>query len=126
MSLYRELDNIEKEENLALFAGKLEDRFGPVPKATAELFNALRLRWKARKVGFEKILLKNNRFVGYFVHNQESLYYQSEAFSSVLNYVKDNPSRCRMKESNERLSITFPNVKTVGEAIKILDEVGVS
>jgi transcription-repair coupling factor (superfamily II helicase) len=120
LSLYKELDNIESELLLEAFRTRLTDRFGPVPEQTDELFNTIRLRWLAKKVGFEKIVLRNGRFIGYFVSNQESGYYQSPVFSAVLNYVQKNPSRCRMKESNDKLSLTFHQVPSVHEAILLL------
>ncbi len=118
--VYKEIDGMESEEMLMRYQDKLIDRFGPVPRQVSELFNAIRLRWMARKVGFEKIVLKNERFIGYFISNQDSEYYQSGAFQAILSYVQQNPSICRMKESESRLSLTFRNVRTVSDAIHIL------
>jgi transcription-repair coupling factor (superfamily II helicase) len=118
--VYKELDSIETEEYLQKFQHKLTDRFGPVPRQTLELIDTVRLRWLARKVGFEKIVLKNERLIGYFLTDQQSEYYQSGAFSAILSYVQKNPSICRMKETESRLSLTFRNVTSVSEAIRIL------
>jgi transcription-repair coupling factor (superfamily II helicase) len=118
--VYKELDSIETEEYLKKFQFKLTDRFGPVPKQTLELIDTIRLRWLAKKVGFEKIVLKNERLIGYFISNQESEYYQSGAFSAILSYVQKNPAICRMKETENRLSLTFRNVNSVSDAIRIL------
>lgn len=123
--VYKELDSIEKEEYLQKFQVKLADRFGPVPKQTLELIDTIRLRWLAKKIGFEKIVLKNERMIGYFISNQQSEYYESGAFSSVLSYVQKNPAICRMKETESRLSLTFRNVLSVAGAIRILKEIPV-
>ncbi len=123
LSLYKELDNIEEEVELQRFRLRLIDRFGQVPPQTEELINAIRLRWMGREIGFEKILLKNEKMTGYFVSNQESPYYRSEKFTRVLNFIQQNPVRCRMKEGRDRLSLTFDRVKRVEDAIKILREI---
>jgi len=119
LSLYKELDNIQTEEVLLQFRRRLIDRFGPVPKQTAELLNAIRLRWLAKKIGFEKIVLKNKKFTGYFISKQDSPYYQSEKFTQVLRFVQQNPSLCRIREAKDKLTLTFFNVETVEDALKL-------
>ncbi len=122
LSLYRELDNIENKENLIKFQNNLIDRFGPIPEQTQELINAIRLRWIAKKNGLEKIILKQNKFIGYFIYNKKSPYYQSDNFLRILNFVKNNPDNCMMKEKEDKLSITFYDVKNIDDAIKILSQ----
>ncbi len=117
LSLYKELDNIQTEEVLLQFRKRFIDRFGPVPKQTAELLNAIRLRWLAKKIGFEKIVLKNRKLTGYFISKQNSPYYQSEKFTQVLKFVQQNPSLCRMREAKDKLTLTFFNVETVEDAL---------
>ncbi len=123
LSLYKELDNIQEEVELQRFRLRLIDRFGPVPPQTEELINTLRLRWIARELGFEKIIMKNERLTGYFITNQESAYYQSETFTRILRFVQQNPELCRMKETKERLSMTFMNIKSVEEGLKVLKKI---
>jgi transcription-repair coupling factor (superfamily II helicase) len=118
--IYKELDGMETEEALVACRNRIIDRFGPIPKQAEELFNTIRLRWMAKKAGFEKIVLKNERFIGYFISNQDSPYYQSPDFSALLRFIQANPGICRMKETESRLSLTFRNVKTVKEAIRLL------
>ena len=122
LSLYKELDSIETEDLLLGFQDKLIDRFGPLPREVSGLMNAVRLRWVAKKIGFERLILKNQRLTGYFISNQESPYYQSPEFSSVLRFVQSNPLRCRMKESKDRLTLTFNNMNTVFEGLEVLKE----
>ncbi|MHC1707790.1 MAG: transcription-repair coupling factor [Bacteroidales bacterium] len=119
LNLYKELDSIDNEEDLSAFQEKLIDRFGPIPGQTAELFNAVRLRWLAREIGFEKIVLRNSMMTGYFVTNPESPYYQSENFTRVLQYVQTNPRLCSMKEGNEKLSLTFKTSRTLEDGLKV-------
>ncbi len=123
LSLYKELDNTKDEEQLEAFREKLIDRFGSIPKQTQELINTIRLRWIAKEIGFEKLLLKNKRMTGYFISNQESPYYQSEVFGKVLKYVQSNPSKCRMREKNQKLTLAFDNVIKINQAIDYLQPI---
>ncbi|MCD4774276.1 MAG: transcription-repair coupling factor, partial [Bacteroidales bacterium] len=123
LSLYKELDNIESEDKLNEFKEKLNDRFGTVPLQTLELINTIKLRWLAKKIGFEKIFLKNKRFTGYFISNQESAYYQSPDFSSVLRFVQNNPDNCKMREYKNKLILGFENIISIDDALRVLEDV---
>lgn len=122
LALYKELDSIDEEENLQKFVSKLRDRFGPLPVQARELMSTIRLRWHAEKLGFEKILLKNQRFIGYFVSNPVSPFYQSEVFSEILKFVKSHPHQCRLKEDKMKLSLSLKDIKSVEDANKILEK----
>jgi transcription-repair coupling factor (superfamily II helicase) len=120
LALYKELDSIEKEVDLAKFEKNLLDRFGEIPSPTEELFNTIRLRWLAKDVGLEKLVLKHNKLIGYFVGDQTSRYYQSENFTKVLSYVQQHSKTCRMKEKNEKLMLVFENIKSIKQATSTL------
>lgn len=117
LSLYKELDSIETEEGLDKFREHLIDRFGAIPLQTQELINAITLRKIASKIGFEKLVLKGNKMTGFFIPNEDSPYYQSETFTRVLAYVQANPRSCKMKEGNNKLTLTFENIGSVSDAI---------
>jgi transcription-repair coupling factor (superfamily II helicase) len=121
LSIYRDLDNLDSEEGLDEIKEGLLDRFGEIPKPTQELFNAIRLRWIAKNIGLEKLVLKQKKLIGYFITNQESPYYQSSKFTRVLNYIQHNPHACKMKERNEKLTLVFENVNSVLQAIELLE-----
>lgn len=123
LNLYRELDDSYSEEGLTKFESQLKDRFGPVPEQALELIHTIRLRWIAMEIGFEKLILKNNRMVGYFIPNQNSPYYQSENFTKVLKYVQHNARVCKMKENNGKLSLSFENIRSIDDAITALKPV---
>lgn len=123
LNLYRELDDSINEEALAKFEVQLRDRFGPVPEQAIELIHTIRLRWLAMEIGFEKLLLKNNRMTGYFIQNQNSPYYQSETFTKVLKFVQQNARSCKMKETNGKLTLSFENIKSIDDAINTLKPV---
>ena len=123
INLYKELDNYETEEELAKFEEELVDRFGPVPEPTKEMIQALRLRWMGKAIGIEKLVLKQNKLICYFISNQDSLYYQSPLFTKVLNFVQKNPNLCTLKERKGRLSLVFEHVKTIVKALNLLGRV---
>lgn len=120
LSLYKELDGLEAEEDLLKYQERLIDRFGPVPPQTQELINTIRLRRMARKLGFEKITLKNNLMTATFITNKESPFYQSPLFSAVLQFIQIAHQTVRMKEVNDKLSLTFREVDSVSKAIQAL------
>lgn len=120
LHLYKELDDIETEEKLIQFAEQLKDRFGPVPSQVFVLMDTIRLRWQAKQLGFEKIILKNKTLKAYFISNQQSAYFQSPLFASVLKFVQDHPRACKMKEDKGKLSLTLVNITTVQEAHRLL------
>lgn len=120
LNLYRELNDAKQESDLIQFESNLNDRFGEVPEATIELIHTIRLRWLAMDIGFEKLLLKNNRMVGYFIQNQNSPYYQSEIFTKVLKFVQQNQRICKMKETNGKLTLSFEGIKSIDNAIESL------
>lgn len=123
LSLYKELDSLENEEQLENFADRLKDRFGDIPEPTIDLFNAVRLRWYAKKAGFEKIVLKGSVFIGFFISDKESAYYQSPEFGRVLEYVQNNHRLSRMKETNGKLSLTIKNIKKIEQALQVVTDI---
>ena len=58
------------------------------------------LRRVGKRLGCEKIILKQGRMQMQFVSNPNSVYYQSAAFDKVLNYIGHHPRRCNLKERN--------------------------
>ena len=120
MLLYRELDNIEKDEDLDAYRKRLQDRFGPVPRQGEELMQVVALRRVGKRLGCEKIILKQGRMQMQFVSNPNSVYYQSATFDKVLNYIGYRPRRCNLKERNGKRSMVISDVKTVGEGVKVL------
>lgn len=118
--LYRELDNIENEDKIGEFEQQLIDRFGILPKATKELINVVRLRWLARNLGFEKIILRNQKMIMWFVSNQNSLYYQSPVFENIIQFVQKNPKLFQMKEVKDKPTMSAENVKSIDDAINLL------
>jgi transcription-repair coupling factor (superfamily II helicase) len=117
LALYKELDSIADEENLLMFQNRLIDRFGPVPVQIQELMNTVRLRWLAAQSGIERIVMKNGEMKAYFISNPESDYYQSEVFTHIINFVKEHPRFCKLREANNKLILVISNVSSVAEAL---------
>jgi len=120
--LYRELDNITTEEQLVKFTEEITDRFGKLPKPTQELIKIVRLRWLAMDLGFEKLILKNNKLILFFVSNQQSAYYQSPEFANILTFVQKNPSLFRMREGENKLTLTINGIENIGEVQTMLEK----
>jgi transcription-repair coupling factor (superfamily II helicase) len=121
-NLYTELSKLENEVQLMAFEKQLADRFGPVPPQVNDLLNTVRIQWLGKVIGFEKISLKKNVLRGYFISNQQSPYFETEAFRQVLNYVQYNPRRVNMKEVKNTLRISIEGVSTIERAVGLLTE----
>ena len=122
VSLYSELDRTKTEESLMRFTDHLIDRFGPIPKQVNDLLNTVRLRWIAKDLGFEKILLRHHNMTAYFVSNQASKYYESPTYIQIMQYIMSHPKRTALKETNDKLQLTVKEVSTVTQALELLKE----
>lgn len=122
LKLYRELDSTKDEEALQAFESRLADRFGPLPRAAKELLNVVRLRWEAIRLGMERVKVKNGLMIVYFVGEENSPFYKSEAFMTLLQRVTQRPDRFVLKQHNNRLAMTVRNVKDVEDAYKTLQQ----
>ena len=120
MNLYRELDQIQRQEDLHLFEKGLIDRFGPLPGPSQDLLQVVNLRQLANRLGFEKIVLKNGKMIGYFVSNQDSPLYKSKVFTRILSFVQKQPRLFRMKEQNNKLTLACEPIHSVTAACELL------
>ncbi len=123
ISLYQELDSIERELDLQAFKTRLQDRFGKVPQVTLELLRIPRLRRLARKLGIEKVALKQSYMYTYFVDDSNKAYYQSPMFGRMLHYLQQHPRQCAIREKNGKRSFSFSNVTSVEQAVDILQQI---
>lgn len=120
INLYRELDSIERPEDLEAFRERLVDRFGPLPEVTRQLLMVPPLRRLARRLGIEKVNLKNGLMYLYFVSESNRAYYQSDMFGRLLNYLQLNPRRVKIREQSGRRSFVVSDVDTMTEAHNVL------
>ena len=122
MLLYRELDNINDDNDLEAYRQRLIDRFGEIPHEGLELMQVVSLRRLGKRLGCEKISLKQGKMNMQFVANPESAYYQSRTFSAVINYVGNHPRRCDFKQVGTRRLLTISEIPTVEAAVSVLRE----
>jgi transcription-repair coupling factor (superfamily II helicase) len=123
MLLYRELDNIEDDQELEAYRRRLIDRFGPVPHEGEELMHVVSLRRLGKQLGCEKITLRQGRMQMQLVSRADSPYYQSDAFGRIINYMMANPRRCTLKEARGHRLVAFSDVNTVNEALTVLSQI---
>jgi transcription-repair coupling factor (superfamily II helicase) len=125
--LYKELGELKKETQLVEFERKLKDRFGEIPSQVDDLFDSVRIKWLAQKLGIEKLILKKKRMIGYFLSDQQSEFYNSDEFNDMLKYVQTNSKMCVMKEKETknglRLLVTFIRIDSVKKALHTLEEI---
>ena len=123
MLLYRELDRIERDEDLAAYRQRLIDRFGVVPHEGEELMHVVSLRRLGKRLGCEKIILKQGTVQMQFVNNVQSPFYRSAMFSKVLNYATTHIQQCALKEKNNKRFLRIARVASVEQAVDILLEI---
>ncbi len=127
LNLYTELSSIDTLEKLQKFEFDLIDRFGELPIQVVDLLLSVQLKWQAQKLGIEKIVLKKQTLIGYFISDQQSAYYNSPIFHQMLRYVQMNPNLCTIKEKQTpkglRLLIRFDKVQTVERALEVLKRI---
>ncbi len=125
LSLYTELDGIENEEELLAYREGLIDRFGPLPDEVEELFNGLRLRWIAKRLGFERLVLKNNNFKAFFLSNAQSSYFESTLFEKLMAYISTTGSimGLSLKQARSFLIMNKENVKSLKAARQVLERI---
>ncbi|MHB8261513.1 MAG: transcription-repair coupling factor [Bacteroidia bacterium] len=123
LNTYKQLDEAQTEEELTVLQNNLEDRFGTLPQQVLNLADAIRMRRRAMYLGFEKLVLKNGKMLAYFISKQESEYYNTEAFKSILVYAQKNPAYCVLKEQGTRFYISIQNVKSIKDVMIIFNSI---
>lgn len=123
ITLYRELDNMDREEDIEAFSKRLEDRFGKIPEQGKELIRIVRLRWLAKKLGMEKVMLKKGQMTIFLVSDPNSTYYQSETFDKIIRHIQRFPRGSNFREVNGKRSIIIKDVPTVEKAYSILEAI---
>ena len=123
MLLYRELDNLHTDEQLAAYRTRLIDRFGPVPHVGEELMRVVPLRRLGQQLGCEKLVLKQGRMTLFFVSNPDSPFYQSSSFDAILDFVAREPRRCQLRDTSGKRSLLVSNVPTVESALSLLQSI---
>ncbi len=126
LTLYNKLGELKTEAELVQYEKELVDRFGELPTQAVDLLDSVRIKWVAANIGLEKIVMKQNRLIGYFISDQNSSFYQSPQFTKVLQFVQTHKTFCKMKEKQTknglRLLLTFENIKSTSKALEVLSK----
>ncbi len=123
LGLYTQLDEFKTREELEKFGTSLADRFGPLPVQVKRLMKSVELRWIGVSLGMEKLILKDGTMRGYFISKPDAAFYQGDTFGHILEFVKDNPRLCVLKEVGKKLMLKFEEVKSIEKAIELLNRV---
>lgn len=122
LSLYNQLDNIQNQTELENFQRSMTDRFGPMPEEVGNLVKLVMVRWKAERLQFEKLTLKNNIMKGTFVSSGNDEFFNSGQFGKVIDYVKKHSTTCSLKDYKGKLIFTQRDVNTVDQMDNVLSQ----
>lgn len=118
--IYKELDSSSDERTLESMKKRLEDRFGKFPEEVVRLFDIVRIRHLAEKLGFEKVIIKNGVMIAFFISNPLSKYYRSRQFAVILDKINALQSLFELKQTDGKLRIISRKVNSTGEAFSAL------
>ncbi|GAA4302265.1 transcription-repair coupling factor [Compostibacter hankyongensis] len=110
LSLYQQLDNLSEEADLQAFAMGLEDRFGPLPAPVEDLFTTIRCRRLGIALGFEKIILKNEKARCYFINNPDSPYFESPLFNHILQFIQQEVNNARLRQVGTNFMLVLDHI----------------
>ena len=124
LSLYTELDELQTEDDIAAYAKRLEDRFGKLPREVSALFEALRLRWICKKLGFERLILKGGKLRCYFLGDPQSAYFETETFNRLVEFIgaKGRLMGLHLKQTNKELILVQDEVRSIKQAKSTLEQ----
>ena len=123
LKLYQRLGELTKEEDLQFFEMELEDRFGPIPPSVAALLYSVRIKWLAKHIGFQKLIIKMGKFIGHFAAENNSEYYQLPIFSAILGYLQRNPRKVQVKQKGEKLTFVAQNIIELQDVHQMLSSI---
>ena len=118
--LYKELDSLESEDDIAAFRTTLTDRFGPIPEESEELIQTIGLRRLGKEIGFEKLKIKNGKMMGYFLTENNQDYFQKEAFGRVIQFVQKNALNAQLKDNQGKFYLVLQPCNSISKAIEYL------
>lgn len=123
VSIYSELNGLEKESDVTKFIARLEDRFGKIPSEGQELIGVIRLRRVAKQLSLEKVVLRKGQMILFLISNPDSLYYKSKAFDKLLTYIQNHPRDCQLRDNQGKRSVVIKNIENVDTAYDILTQI---
>ena len=122
LSLYTRLDQSENEEELLAMQDEMTDRFGPMPKSVADLFETVRARKLAIALGFEKMTLKEATLRCYFINRPDSPYFESDLFKSLLAFTQTSMNNAHFKQVGKLFVLVIKDVPTMEDCHRVLQK----
>ena len=116
--IYKQLDSLSSDKELDILSSRLEDRFGPLPQETVNLFDVVKLRNAAAALGFEKAIVKNGMQIMFFISNQMSPYFRSKTFQHIIENI--DKTRFEFKQSEGRLKLVTRGVDSIARALETI------
>lgn len=127
LRLYTALNTLKTDHELTTFQTEVIDRFGPLPTEVVDLLDSVKMKWIGMQLGLEKIMMKQQKMIGYFIPDQNSQFFDSPYFSKILRFVQKHPEHCTLKEKQTRgglrLLLTFNRVNTVQEGLQFFQQI---
>lgn len=120
LTLYTRLDNCSTEKELEDLHQEMEDRFGPVPAVSEDLFLTVRCRKIALALGFEKLILKQKTLKCFFVGNPESPYFSSKEFEGILNFIQTQTNKARLKQVGKNGILIVQDIRSMDDLYRFL------
>lgn len=122
LNLYTRLNELQTKEELETYRKELVDRFGPLPEEAEDLLTSLKIKWIAKKIGLERVVMKKGKLIGYFIADSKSNFYQSDDFGKVLQFIQEYPNQVSIKETETRNGLRLLlRIETAESLQKILN-----
>ena len=118
--IYKQLDAMQSDKEIDIFAKNLADRFGKMTAEVENLFEVVKIRNAGARLGFEKVIVKNGMFIAFFISNQMSPYFSSDVFARIIEKINAGLYNLELKQSDGKLKIITRKVDTLGKARDIL------
>ncbi len=123
LSLYTQLDDLETDEELEKFANQLKDRFGPIPSKVEALFVTIKCRRKAKELGFEKLILKNQQLRLYFISDPDSAYFESDTFQSIMTHIQTSINKARLKQVGKNFMLIVDGIRDMNQVYSFFERI---
>ncbi|CQB89793.1 transcription-repair coupling factor [Chlamydia trachomatis] len=121
INLYRELESLQKPQDILRYRQRLEDRFGILPKEAEELLKVVELRMLCKESGIEKVIHKQGFLKFYLVSDNSSSYYRSAIFSTILANATAWGRDLQFKEESGKRTISIKKgIDTISKAYDLL------
>lgn len=121
LSLYTRLDNAADEAELTTLQVEMSDRFGPAPTQVEDVFTTIRCRRHAVKLGFEKMTVKGGVLRCYFINKNDSPYFESSTFKSILHFLQTATIKAKLKQVGKNFFIVADSMINMKQVEMLLE-----